>query len=497
MRITNGMLINNSLSNINNNKSIKDGLNTQLASTKKIQRPSDDPIVAIRALRFRSTLAEIEQYLGKNIPDATSWMESTDKALEDVVGILGDITEYCNQAVNGYYDTTDKNTIVETLKAFRDQIYSDANADCAGRTIFTGYKTDGTLTYTTDSNKKYEITQKFNSDGLDTIAKVTNGLDVSKINNTTIGGTDVSSIKLPNQVNAYRLRLAYDELDTTAGVNIKLTESGENITSATMKSTDTGAYEPGDDEAYYLADTGELILGKNVYAKLSSAQQGTDGTSFQVTYTKEGFKKGELDPTQYFDCVDKTDADSDKWVTYSKRNQEINYEINFNQTIKINTQGKDVFNQDMTRDLDDIIDSVNYALNVENNKTKLQSLYDNSTEGSSEQTKYKELLDLCERELDIAKENMKTAFTFGLDSYTKHQASVSLAQADVGSKLKRLELNESRLEAQKTTVKNLKSINEDVNVANVAIELTEAESIYDASLAAAAKVIQNKLLDFL
>ena len=45
MRITNGILINNSLNNINNNKTNMDTLNTQLASEKKIQRPSDDPII--------------------------------------------------------------------------------------------------------------------------------------------------------------------------------------------------------------------------------------------------------------------------------------------------------------------------------------------------------------------------------------------------------------------------------------------------------------------
>lgn len=497
MRITNGMLINNSLSNINSNKTTMDKLNTQLSSEKKIQRPSDDPIVAIRALRFRSTLSEIEQYLNKNIPDATSWMETTDEALGDAVGILGDITEYCNQAVNGYYDTTDKNTIVETLKAFRDQIYSDANADCAGRTIFTGYKTDGTLTFTSDSDKTYEITQKFGQSALDTVSKVTNGLDISGINDTTITSTDVSAIKLPTQVTSYRLRLGYDDLDANTGVNIKLTDSGETIAASTMKSTDDGAYEPGDDDAYFLADTGELILGKNIYAKMSAATADADGNSMEVTYTKEGFKKGELDPIQYFDCMDKTDADSSKWVTYTRRNQEINYEVNFNQSIKINTQGKDVFTQDMTRDLDDIINAVNYALDVENNKVKIESLYNKATEGSDEQTKYKEMLDLCEREMDMAKDNMEKAFTTGLGSYTSHQDYVSLARSDVGARLKRLELNESRLTAQKTTVQNLKSTNEDVNVTDVAIELTEAESIYDASLAAAAKVVQKKLLDFL
>lgn len=496
MRITNGILVNNSLSNINSNKTNMDKLNTQLSSEKKIQRPSDDPIIAIRALRFRSTLSEIEQYLNKNIPDATSWMETTDEAMGNIVTLLGDVTEYCNQAVNGYYETTDKNNIVETLKAFRDQVYSDANADCAGRTIFTGYKTDGTLTFTQDSDKKYEITQKFGVNNLDTIPIVTNGLDVSGINNTTIGSTNVSAIKLPNQVDAYRIRLAYDNVDGGSGVELSLND-GTIIATTTMKSTDTGAYEPGAGEAYFLADTGEIILGKDVYSQLSAATADSEGNSFKVTYTKEGYKKGELDPIQYFDCVDKTDPDSTKWITYTNRNQEIKYEVNFNQTIKINTQGKDVFTQDMTRDLDDIINTVNYAMDAENKKSKIKSLYDNAAEGSTEQSKYKEILDLCEREVSIAKDNMKKAFSKGMDNFTKHQNLVNLARSDVGARLKRLELNESRLEAQETTIKNLKSVNEEVNSVQVAIELKEAESIYDASLAAAAKVVQKKLLDFL
>ena len=496
MRISNGMLINNSLSNINSKKTNMDKLNTQLASQKKIQRPSDDPIIAIRTLRFRSTLSEIEQYLKKNIPDATSWMECTDQAMGDMVGMLSDITEYCNQAVNGYYDTTDKNTIVSSLKAFRDQIYSDANADCAGRTIFTGFKTDSTLTFISDSEKKFEITQEFNSDSLDTISKVTNGLDVTNINGATIGSINVGAIKLSEQVDCYRLRLAYDKIDEGTGVSLKLIDDTE-ITTTTKKSSDGDAYVPGDNDAYFLADTGEIILGKNIYAQLSAAPADEKGNSFTATYTKTGYKKGELDPMQYFNCTDKTALDASEWVTYTNRDQNINYEINFNQTIKINTQGKYVFTQDMTRDIDDIIDSVNYALNVENKKKKLENLYNSAGEGSADKDKYRELLNLCDREMDFAKDNMKKAFTMGLDRYTKHQDKVSLARADVGSRLKRLELNESRLNAQQTTVKNLNSINEEVNVTEVAIELDEASSIYDASLAAASTVVQKKLLDFL
>ncbi|MDE7432539.1 MAG: hypothetical protein K2N34_11590 [Lachnospiraceae bacterium] len=491
MRITNGMLINNSLSNINNNKRTLDRLNTQLASKKVIQRPSDDPIVAIRALRFRSTLSEIDQYLKKNITDARSWMESTEEALEGIVDKIGDITEYCNQAVNGYYDAQNKNSIVETLKGYRDAIYNNANADCAGKTIFTGYKTNEMLTFVKEPEKKYKITQHFNSDSVDSVTKVVNELDVKDINDATIGATNVSSIKLPTQSKVYRVRLAYENLSSADGIAIELKNPDTTVTAVTKSSKDSDAYLPGDDEVYYLADTGEVIIGKNAYADFMAAE------SFDITYTKDSFVKGDLDPIQYFDCVDITDADSSKWVTYTNRNQEINYEINFNQTIAINIQGKNVFTPDMVRDLDEIINAVNFAISASNKVEKIKALYDNAEIGSADKETYKKILDLCQREKDFADENMKNAFSMGLDVYTKHEVRVSLARADIGTRLNRLDLNESRLKAQRITVENLKSTNEDANVVEVGIELEEAESIYDASLMAAAKVVQKKLLDFL
>ena len=56
MRITNQMMINSSIANIQTNKSQINTMDTQLSTQKKINKPSDDPIIAIRALRLRSSL---------------------------------------------------------------------------------------------------------------------------------------------------------------------------------------------------------------------------------------------------------------------------------------------------------------------------------------------------------------------------------------------------------------------------------------------------------
>ena len=82
MRITNNIILHNTSININGNKGNVDTLNNQMTSQKKIQRPSDDPVTAIRALRLRSTLSEIDQYYEKNIPDAYSAETKTKLAAE-------------------------------------------------------------------------------------------------------------------------------------------------------------------------------------------------------------------------------------------------------------------------------------------------------------------------------------------------------------------------------------------------------------------------------
>ena len=65
MRITNQMMINSSMANIQVNKKQVNTLDTQLSTQKKINKPSEDPIIAIRALRLRASLNEVTQYLRK------------------------------------------------------------------------------------------------------------------------------------------------------------------------------------------------------------------------------------------------------------------------------------------------------------------------------------------------------------------------------------------------------------------------------------------------
>ena len=95
MRVTNNMITSNTKSNINANKVLVDKYNTQMTTQKKINKPSDDPVIAIRSLRMQTSLSHIDQYLNNNISDANSWLNVTDTALENMKTILTDVRSLC------------------------------------------------------------------------------------------------------------------------------------------------------------------------------------------------------------------------------------------------------------------------------------------------------------------------------------------------------------------------------------------------------------------
>lgn len=144
MRITNSMLVNNMISNLGKNLSRMESYQQKLATGKKISVPSDDPVVAARALKLRTDVSQIEQYK-KNVKDAMSWLEVTESAIADVGDILQRARELAVQASNGATTPEDTKKICEEVKQLKTQLVNLGNATYAGRQIFSGFKTNQKL----------------------------------------------------------------------------------------------------------------------------------------------------------------------------------------------------------------------------------------------------------------------------------------------------------------------------------------------------------------
>ncbi|NMA66509.1 MAG: flagellar hook-associated protein FlgL [Clostridiaceae bacterium] len=144
MRITNNMLINNMMLSLSNNLNRTQKYQYQLASGKKIRLPSDDPIVASKALKLRTDVSEIVQYK-RNTDDAISWMDITESTMSQMTSVLHRMREITNQAANGTNTSDDLQKIKSESEQLRKQLIDLSNATYAGRYIFSGYKTDKPL----------------------------------------------------------------------------------------------------------------------------------------------------------------------------------------------------------------------------------------------------------------------------------------------------------------------------------------------------------------
>lgn len=327
MRVTNKMMNNNSMLNINKNKEYLDKLNNQMASKKKINRPSDDPVIAIRALKLRSNVTELTQYHDKNTNDAKAWLEATQDAVESTSNIMTEMKGLFVKGATGTNSVESRNAILESLKASRDQIYDNGNSDYAGRTVFTGYRTNTKLTFqeSDDLSIRYEnITERFTAKDLEDITYISGRMDATDINRATNTAYDENTVKSNSLT---RIRLAYDTLDEVFPATISVYNSDgsvkmftdENghykpltIEVVTRKSSDNEDYAYNDTslgrrEATFIPETGEIILSDSAKSVMENLGEGEYA---QITYSKDTWKPGDLRPEHYFDCytVDETKA---------------------------------------------------------------------------------------------------------------------------------------------------------------------------------------------
>ena len=144
MRVTNNMLVNNMVYNLNQNLRALEKLQYQKATGKKFKVPSDDPIGVSKSLKFNTDISKLEQYK-RNVSDARSWMIDTEAALDVIGKVLKRAYELTVDAANGTKTTEDLNKIGEEIEQLREELVQVGNTTHADRYIFSGYKTDEKL----------------------------------------------------------------------------------------------------------------------------------------------------------------------------------------------------------------------------------------------------------------------------------------------------------------------------------------------------------------
>lgn len=624
MRITTKMMQNRSLNNLNTNKTLQEKLTTQLSTMKKITRPSDDPVIAIRSLKLNSTLNKIDQYYEKNSNDAQSWLELTESAIKTTNSILEDMSGYITQCAQGSLTAEERAAILQNLANYQSEIYSTGNATSAGRNIFTGYRTDTPLTFLKDKTERYSITEQRDNSYIDTITHTVIG-DMANINagnfNTAsysayteyqVKSYDVARIRLAynnldidtdNTQNANKIKLSYftdvntdaahgtakgasisttsysifmnqnvinngemeitvtgkdgkentytlgpngtitldkTEISMDAKGKITITETGnppQTTTLQTKTETDaagnktytfadrmetsltiTSFSKTASDDAYasvygdanannitYVAETGELLLGKNVQNKLAALSINNE---IRISYDKSEWKTDDLDPVHYFYTeryTDTRDADdpliyNEEKLTAPKGNvakQIIEYDIGSNQTIRVNTTADEIYTHNMGRDVGEVKALLEEYDSLEKAYDTVNSLIQSGKyEGTDLDTLNKQL-DALDKARALSKATLQERCE-GLQTIFKgYTNQATLTRTDVGSRESRLKLIQNRLSAQQTNFQELVSDNEDADVTELAIQLKSVELTYEAALSSISYVMKTSLLNFI
>ena len=144
MRVTQSMLSNNMLRNLNNSYSKMSQLQNQIDSGKKIVRPSDDPVVAVKGMGYRTELGKVEQFI-RNTGEVNAWYDTTDMTLGQAGDALNRIKELVVQAANDTNTADDRAKIKAEIDQIRDQLRDLGNTKVAGKSIFTGTNTQKDL----------------------------------------------------------------------------------------------------------------------------------------------------------------------------------------------------------------------------------------------------------------------------------------------------------------------------------------------------------------
>ena len=393
MRVTQKILTDRSMQNLNN--ILSRVLRTQdiLSSGKEIRRPSDDPVRFNQVLSLRTSIEKLDQYTS-NVEDGINWLNLVDESLSSVSGVLEKVRTLVLQGANGTLTAEDREMIATEIEAYLEELIGTANTSYAGRHLFSG-----TQTLTVPFSREGDIITYYGDN---------NSIILEIENNTTLAigfpGDDVFF----RGFEASSGDMTSVDFNNYNGSSFTINGKIVNIDSATITSLSDLVNLINNDpnlksEVYALSDGDRLILRSRTASPLSLS-----GAPLEAWGMIDG--GGNILNSREAEGVFKVVED----IIKDLRNNEVS-----------KLSGEDLGN------------------------------------------------------LDEALDNLLAV------------------RSQVGARTLRLENSRNRFEEFSVNFKKLLSLNEDIDVAEVVMQLNEHQNVYQMALAATARVIQPTLLDFL
>ena len=372
MRITNTITANKVLLNINRNKAQLDTYYQQMASGKKIQYASENPIVASRALKFRTTVAETQQYQ-RNVQQGYSFLEISEIAVKNVTDMMERIRVLSLQGATGSLTDEDRAVVGAEIQGLIHEVGLQMNQTYAGRNVFSGTRTDEPAVFNQSTNKNYSISQNFNYLNINTITAHLK---------TAIDGAaeliDAHSIRLPyRDIEENSIKISMDTVNVREVVNANddsFYEFDPHVANALRNAADT-TYDTINGVAYTVTTV--------AYASDVPPAAATGTTIYFVTNEDAFFlpdaltnniTNGQLDITDGKIQAGELAAEVKYNHTLVSTNPDVfttTYEMDKSTTEELLTRGSVLMNGGVRIDVDRITDSTSLAAAITANPNKI------------------------------------------------------------------------------------------------------------------------------
>lgn len=153
LRITEGRMYRHMSSLLGSAMSRIDSLQTQAATGRRLQRPSDDPLATIQSQALLARLTDNDRYQ-TNVADGIAWTAATEPVLTTLHELLTKMQETILRG--GDEAVHDRATLAESVDALLEELVAQANTRHGDRYLFAGYE-DRTAPYVADNQVTGEV----------------------------------------------------------------------------------------------------------------------------------------------------------------------------------------------------------------------------------------------------------------------------------------------------------------------------------------------------
>ena len=241
---------------------------TELASNRTINQPSDNPAGTSALILNHAAQAQTDTFQ-QNISNLQSRMQTADSSLSSVVTVLNQAISLGVEAGNGTVSAADQQAISQQLSGIQQQLVSIANTSVGGTYLFSGTLVE-TVPFTVNAAPGGGVTYNGNS-GV-TSVEISNGQSV----NTNVPGDQLFLNPAGSVFGA--INQLIQAVNTNTGISSAVTALGQ---ASSQFNTERLTY---DTSLTQLQSTGTFLSSQQV--QLSAQEANIDGANLAAVATQ-------------------------------------------------------------------------------------------------------------------------------------------------------------------------------------------------------------------